>query len=102
MAMLGKITPKKIPAQAQTTEDERPASWKFVIAFGILLVALVGVYAYMHHRQVAQHEADMYNGFDFTRAAGNLWVVRIQVGQQPYDIPFYYHPRDTLTVLIDP
>ena len=46
-------------------------------------------------------EENTYNGFNFRKVEGNLWVVRIDVRNQPYDIPFYHHPKDTLTVLKD-
>lgn len=72
-----------------------------LLAFGIIILIIIGVVWYRAHTAASERKANQYNGFDFTPADG-LWVARIQVGVQPYDIPFYYHPRDTLMVLVDP
>jgi hypothetical protein len=75
--------------------------WKFIAAFGILLVILVAVTAYQKYQQNQDREEDEFNGFEFAQAEGGLWVTRIEVGRQPYDIPFYYHPRETQDVIVD-
>jgi hypothetical protein len=83
--------------------EEKPTKvWPFFVAIGIILVAIIALAGYKAYVRNAEREANQYNGFDFAQAEGGIWVTRIQVGNQPYDIPFYFHPRDTLTVLIDP
>jgi hypothetical protein len=83
--------------------DEKPGRvWPFFVAIAIIIIAIIGIAAYREHVRETEREANQYKGFDFTQVEGGLWVTRIQVGSQPYDIPFYFHPRDTLTVLIDP
>ncbi len=73
----------------------------------ILVIALLIVAPLLYQRWHADRrsDADRYNGFDFIPVReGNatLWVTRIQVGSQPYDIPFYYHPRETESVVLEP
>lgn len=84
-------------------EEELPSRiWPFFVAIGIIIIAIIAIAAYRVHVRNAEQARNQYNGFDFAQAEGGIWVTRIQVGAQPYDIPFYFHPRDTLTVLIDP
>lgn len=83
---------------AQDAEDTPLNAWKFFVAFGIVLLMVVGIVAYRNYEARKTLQENQYNGFDFQQTTGGLWVTRIEVGQQPYDIPFYYHPRETLTV----
>lgn len=99
---------KKHAARAAGARHEPPAdgtegrnsAWKFLIAFTILVLLLVGMAAYSSFKRDRDEESNRYNGFDFAQAEGGLWVTRIEVGGQPYDIPFYHHPRDTESVVV--
>ena len=74
--------------------------WKAFVAIGILALLLVSAAVYQswkNQRVIAQNR---YNGFDFAEAQGGLWVTRIQVGSQPYDIPFYHHPRELEGIVV--
>jgi hypothetical protein len=87
-------------------EEEGPASVKgviaFFIAFGIILAVIVGIVAWNSYHNKALQAENSYNGFDFAQAQGGLWITRIEARGQPYDIPFYFHPRDTEDVIVDP
>lgn len=78
------------------------STWKLLLAFGILLLIIGGYYGYISYKVQQKQEENKFNGFDFAQAEGGLWVTRIEVGRQPYDIPFYYHPRDTVAITVDP
>lgn len=94
---------KKASEEPSVEPEEKPGRvWPFFAAFGLIILLIIGIVAYNDYQTTKLQQANQYNGFDFSQAEGGLWVTRIQVGPQPYDIPFYYHPRDTLTVLIDP
>jgi hypothetical protein len=98
---------KKHPKHEETlessAEDEgAPLSlWKVLVAFGIILVILLGFFAYNQYRTKQEQVSNQYNGFDFAQAQGGLWVTRIEIGRQPYDIPFYHHPKELEDVIID-
>jgi hypothetical protein len=76
--------------------------WKFFLAFGIVLLLIVGIVAWQKYSQQAQQEQNRYNGFDFSKAQGGLWVTRVEVRGQAYVIPFYNHPRDLEDIVRDP
>lgn len=78
----------------------------FVAAVAVVvLVVLVGVPLWNQHVSEERLEETRYNGFDFYEARqGNrtLWKTELTVEGQPYDIPFYYHPRDVERIPIEP
>jgi hypothetical protein len=81
---------------------EKPLSaWKVFVAFGIIVVVMVGFFWYRSYEAKQLEEENRYNGFDFTPTVAGLWQARIEVGRQPYDIPFYYHPRDLENIPVD-
>jgi len=73
----------------------------FFVAMIILIGLLVGYIWFKSHTAAKERELNRYNGFDFAQAEGGLWVTEIQVGKQPYTVPFYHHPRDLEDVLFD-
>ncbi len=93
---------KEQSTNEQSTKEQSSSSgvWKFFAAFGIILLLIVGITMWTRYSQVNDKAKNAYNGFDFTPAQGGLWVTRIDVRKQPYDIPFYFHPRDTESVLV--
>lgn len=84
---------------------DRTKTILFAVGFFLfILVVLVLIPLLRKGTIQKEFEANRYNGFDFwQRPEGNisLWMTRIQVGAQPYEIPFYYHPRETESVLIE-
>jgi len=82
---------------------QKISPWKFIVAFMIVIVAVVVVSILL--RPESSDEYSSYNGFSFKQVRhGNslLWVTRVEVRGQPYDIPFYYHPKDTEDVVFEP
>ncbi|MFH1589799.1 MAG: hypothetical protein ABIB43_04500 [archaeon] len=44
-----------------------------------------------------------YNKFQFFYDENQeIWYTQIQIGNVPYNIPFYYHPRDLKDVVVEP
>jgi len=105
---MAKPLPKKRRAntspvvEAGVEETGIGSAWKFFAAFAILLLFLAGYAWYNNYRADQVVVENQYNGFDFSEAQGGIWVTRIYAKKQPYDIPFYFHPRDTESVLVDP
>ena len=91
----------KLSHDKAVDETETYSAWKFFVAIGILLVILVGYILYTQYQAKKMIEENKYNGFDFSQAQGGIWVTRIQARNQPYDIPFYFHPRDTEEVYVE-
>jgi len=101
--------PKRAAVQneAPTAETEepprRPAILFVVISCILIALILFGSLFYVrwHRDKVAQENS--YNGFDFTllEQGSSLWVTHLTVKGQPYVVPFYYHPRDTESVLME-
>lgn len=74
---------------------------KFFLAIALILLAIIALMWYQGHQRQQAIEENTYNGFRFQQTQSGLWVTRIEVGVQPYDIPFYYHPREVLDVEVD-
>jgi hypothetical protein len=70
----------------------------FSAALIIVLLLLVFVPSYLRQKQ---SQDDKYNGFDFVKREDNLWYTVVNKGDQPYSLPFYYHPRDLEDVVVD-
>ena len=68
-----------------------------IILVGIL-VALVAVPKYLKKEQL---RSDQYNHFDFVQREDGFWYTVVNKGNQPYSLPFYYHPREVEDVIVD-
>jgi len=103
------------PEAAEAASDERKPvadskSGRRAVLFLILFVVFVvivflGPPIYRNWQAQRTLQANTYNGFQFVQMRDGevtLWVTRIQKGAQPYNIPFYYHPRDTESVALEP
>jgi hypothetical protein len=97
---------KKAKQSRASTPDEaerQPSqAWKFFVAFGIILLLFVGYVWYGKYQERNIIEENRYNGFDFAQAEGGLWETRVYARNQPYDIPFYHHPRDLEDISVEP
>lgn len=85
----------------EANQSSSAGVWKFFAAFAIILIIFVGIILWTKYSQASEKTKNSYNGFDFTPAQGGLWITRIDVRKQPYDIPFYFHPRDTEDIIIE-
>jgi len=110
MNELGKIEKTAGPRKAGAEQKEEKASaeknkpnamkfWIFAAALIIFFLALVYVPKILHQQEV---ENNKYNGFDFYKADDSFWYTVVQKGAQPYQIPFYYHPRELEDIAIEP
>ncbi|MBR9700459.1 hypothetical protein GOV11_01175 [Candidatus Woesearchaeota archaeon] len=73
-------------------------AWKFFVAIALVAILIGGMYTYGSWRGNRQIAQDTYNGFYFRQSAEGFWVTQIVVQRQPYNIPFYNHPRDVADV----
>jgi hypothetical protein len=81
--------------------EAKTSAWKVFVAVALILILIAGIASWSAYRRDTQRDENQYHGFDFVEAAGGLWVTQIQVGDQPYNIPFYHHPRELEDILID-
>lgn len=73
--------------------------WIFAAALIIFFLALVYVPKFLHEQEV---EGNKYNGFSFYEGDDGFWYTVVQKGAQPYEIPFYYHPRELEGIVVEP
>ncbi len=75
----------------------------FILFIIFVVVAIFGPLTY-HSWQLRQEaKTNQYHGFDFkpvTNGETTFWVTQLDVGGQLYNIPFYFHPRDTEQVIL--
>lgn len=85
---------------------ETKNSWTFLIGVALFLIlilgATLGVARYNQIKAEKDFKANTYNGFEFAKAGNGFWVTELTANGQPYQMPFYYHPRDVLNITIDP
>jgi hypothetical protein len=110
-ALLGQ---KKENSEPKTKEEEnkeltkeelavkgRKQNLSFIIFAGILILvflAIVFVPRYLHQTSIDKNK---YNGFDFVKDDEGVWYTVVQKGNQPYQIPFYYHPSELEDIPVD-
>lgn len=71
---------------------EEQKSWSFVIAVTLFFILIVTVSLFFARQE---QQSYTYYGFEFVQAPSGddvLWVTQVQVKNQLYNIPFYYHP----------
>lgn len=74
---------------------------KFFIAFGLLVIIIVGgslLYKYYQSEKLKKYE---YNGFKFYKTEDGFWTTLIESKGQLYTIPFYYHPKELEDIQIE-
>jgi hypothetical protein len=64
----------------------------------IVLVALVYVPNLLKKHQL---QSDSYNNFQFVKQPDGFWYTVVNKGNQPYQLPFYYHPRQLEDIVVD-
>jgi len=76
-------------------------------SFLIMLVSLIIIFSivfgslwYSNYHKQKVIEENSYNGFSFYEQPGGLWLTRLSVNGQLYNIPFYNHPRDLKDIAI--
>lgn len=75
---------------------------KFVVfAITFIAVFIIVVYAskYLGEKKLTEND---YNNFKFRYSdAEKVWYVEVQMGPQPFTIPFYNHPRDLEDIVVE-
>jgi hypothetical protein len=67
---------------------------QFIIFTGVILIIFLAIVFVPRFIQKATLEKNKYNGFDFVKTSDGHWYTVVQKGNQPYQISFYYHPKD--------
>ncbi|MFH0869669.1 MAG: hypothetical protein V1866_01265 [archaeon] len=90
---------EKLAAVKTETDDDAsgPAAKKrntvrFIILTAVLIIIMVALVAVPQYLKKTKFENDKYNNFEFV-FQDNLWYTMLQIGNQPYWVPFYYHPK---------
>ncbi len=89
---------------APDATSKRSLLFVIIIAVVIVLV-IVAPLAYRAWQSRQLLTENRYNGFDFVEQQfGNLtlWTTVIQARDQAYTIPFYFHPSETESVVMQP
>lgn len=67
---------------------------QFIIFTGVLLIVFLSIVFIPRFIQKANFEKNKYNEFEFAKNEDGFWYTVVQKGNQPYQIPFYYHPSE--------
>ncbi len=107
-----KKTGKKRTPDKERTPDEIPVAERLlrgqvwlVLAVLVIIAAMVAPLAYRNWQAAHTLEKNKYNGFDFVKESRGdltLWVTQLDVRGQVYNIPFYHHPREAESVIMEP
>ncbi|MBU1201658.1 MAG: hypothetical protein KJ583_07005 [Nanoarchaeota archaeon] len=74
----------------------------FTIIICVLIIVFFGTIYVGKHINKKEVDKSKYNGFDFYFEKNQgLWLTRIEIGNTPYDIPFYNHPRDLEDIIVE-
>lgn len=76
-------------------------TWKFLLVLGVLILVFFAILWWRDAQRERAARENAYNGFEFQRIQAGLWSTRIEVGSQPYTIPFYHHPRELEDIIVD-
>jgi len=89
---------EKLASDADEVDDDKSKAAakkrntvRFVILAAVLVIIMLSLVAVPQYVRKAKLENDKYNNFEFV-FQDNLWYTMLQKGDQPYWVPFYYHP----------
>lgn len=85
----------------EMTAKNRKQNLKFIIFTGIILITFLALVFVPPFIKKANLEKDKYNGFSFVKGEDGAWYTVVQKGNQPYQIPFYYHPSELEDIPVD-
>jgi len=77
-------------------KEKKPLSstTKFLIFAGILVILFLGLVIVPKLIAKAKINKYKYNNFEFVKDEDGFWITVVQKEDQPYYIPFYYHPLE--------
>jgi hypothetical protein len=70
------------------------ATWKFVLVCAIIVLVSFSIFIVPKLLKNVTFEKNKYNSFEFAKTKDGFWYTTVQKGSQPFQIPFYYHPRE--------
>ena len=50
-------------------------TWKLFVVLGIIILVAVASYSYQSYKAEKEINENRYNGYDFAKAANNIWVI---------------------------
>jgi hypothetical protein len=74
--------------------DKKKQNIQFIIFAAVLILILLAIVFVPRYLQKAKLDKNKYNNFEFTKGEDGFWYTVVQKGDQPYQIPFYYHPSE--------
>lgn len=93
---------KKSSKKTTTNKSEEPSSqkesstsWAITLGFIALILVALGLLYFYVQANTTDFSQYTYNGFEFRPAPSGqdtIWVTEVFIENQPYLIPFYYHP----------
>jgi hypothetical protein len=86
-----------LPAESEKKEnpaDARRNTIFFIIFAAVLIIGLLAAVFVPKYLDKVELEKNTYNGFQFVKNADSTWTTNVSKGNQPYQIPFYYHPKE--------
>jgi hypothetical protein len=87
-------TPSAESEKKENPADARRNNIFFIIFTAGLILALLAIVLLPKLIYKVQLEKNTYNGFQFVKNADGTWTTVVEKGNQPFQIPFYYHPRE--------
>ncbi len=74
---------------------------QFIIFAGVIILIFLAIVFVPRYIRQAAIDNNKYNGFDFVKDEEGYWYTIVQKGNQPYQIPFYYHPSELEDIPVD-
>jgi hypothetical protein len=81
-------------------EESKNSTLTFIVLASILVLVLLGIVFVPRYFAAKEKQENTYNGFEFTQD-GDFWFTVVSKGDQPFSIPFYYHPKDLEDVVVE-
>jgi hypothetical protein len=94
--------PEKKPEAKEELIAKKNSNLTFIVLTVVLVGLLLGLIFVPKLIHKAVVDNNKYNNFEFYKGSDNFWYTIVQKGAQPYQIPFYYHPRDLVNITVDP
>jgi hypothetical protein len=82
-------------------KDDKKNNLNLVILSVVLVGILLGLIFIPNAIKKNQLENDKYNNFEFVKQSDNFWYTVVNKGNQPYSVPFYYHPRELEDIVVE-
>lgn len=89
---LAKAAASQVDDGKTKAADKKRNTIRFMILAAVLVIVLLALVMVPQYVRKAKLDNDKYNNFEFV-FQDNLWYTMVEKGNQPYWVPFYYHPR---------